>query len=310
MEFQNLSAKQKALRWLILLSSFPAFIFFFVTISYLSTGIFAVCNGYGFFESQRNMDINQNSLMIVQTLSTSLSVILLVLIYWVAIFRFGFVSIGFERTKGWLKEVALGLATGLVLLGLTFLLLLLTGQIHIEKIQWVPMPLLTNFIVFVLVGFHEELLTRGYLLGVMRKLANKYFALGLVAVLFSLMHIFNDNFSFIPFLNIILAGVLLGVVIIFTGRLWFAMSLHFIWNFLQGPVFGSQVSGNDMGETLIKISKPGSPLLTGGDFGFEGSLLMTLLMIATIITLGFYYGKKQAPESLTVVSEERAIITS
>jgi hypothetical protein len=96
----------------------------------------------------------------------------------------------------------------------------------------------------------------------------------------------------VPFLNIFLAGILLGVVYVYTERLWFAISLHFTWNFFQGPVFGSQVSGTVTDGTFIQLTKTGNPLITGGDFGFEGSLLMTFMMIAIIFALGLHYHKK------------------
>lgn len=300
MDLQNLTTKQKVVQWLIIFSAIPVFIILVMILSTLTTGFYMIFNGYGFFESPQNITSGGDLLDILQNLTGTMATVSLVLIYWVAIQKNSFRSIGFMLDKGWLKEIILGLSMGIVLLGLTFVFLLLIGQIHIENIKRAPGTLLKYLVMFLLVGFNEELLTRGYLLGAMRKLVNKYIALVLVAVLFSLMHIFNDNFSFIPFLNIILAGILLGVVYIYTGRLWFAIALHFSWNFIQGPVLGSQVSGNVTKGTVLEITSTGNPLFTGGDFGFEGSLLMTVLMIILILVLGIHY-RKRYPD---VVSSE------
>ena len=146
----------------------------------------------------------------------------------------------------------------------------------------------TNLIVFLFVGFNEEMITRGYLMGSIKKLSNKVFALVLVAVLFSLMHIFNDNFSLVPFLNIFLAGIFLGVVYVYTERLWFAISLHFTWNFFQGCVFGSPVSGNIMSQSSLLLEKPHDGMtswLTGGSFGFEGTVFCSVIYLITILAI-------------------------
>ena len=73
--------------------------------------------------------------------------------------------------------------------------------------------------------------------------------------------------------------------------------LHWFWNWLQGPVLGYEVSGMDSGETLLTLRLTGSDLLTGGSFGFEGSLLCTvLLVVGTLAIVGYYEwrGRKEA----------------
>ena len=61
------------------------------------------------------------------------------------------------------------------------------------------------------VAVTEEVIGRGFILGRMLDGGiNKFVALFISAVLFSLMHLFNPNFAFVPFLNIMLAGCFLG----------------------------------------------------------------------------------------------------
>ncbi len=291
MEEIQLTRKQKIGHWLIILASIPGLVIIVLLFSVLLNGVFSLANGGKFFSQPDNIGGPQFLYEVVQNFILLVSVLLWTWIFWMKIQKNSFVSIGFYRNTGWMKEIILGFVTGVVLLGSVFLILLITGNITVDAIEFHPASLATNLVIFLLVGFNEEMITRGYLMGSIKKLSNKVFALVLVAVLFSLMHIFNDNFSLVPFLNIFLAGILLGVVYIYTERLWFAISLHFTWNFFQGPVFGSQVSGNVTDGTFIQLTKTGSPLITGGDFGFEGSLLMTFLMIAIIFAISFYYRK-------------------
>lgn len=299
MEEIQLTRKQKVSRWLIILASLPALVIILILFSGLFNGIFSVANGGNFFSQPDSIGGSQLLYEVLQNFILLVSVLLWTWIFWMKIQKNSFVSIGFYANAGWIKEIILGFVAGVGLLGSVFLVLLATGNIQVNSIEFHPASLATNLVVFLLVGFNEEMITRGYLMGSIKKLSNKFFALVLVAVLFSLMHIFNDNFSLVPFLNIFLAGIFLGVVYVYTERLWFAISLHFTWNFFQGPVFGSQVSGNVTDGTLIQLTTTGNSLITGGDFGFEGSLLMTFLMIAAIFIIGYHYHKTQNKKAET-----------
>ncbi len=57
-----------------------------------------------------------------------------------------------------------------------------------------------------------------------------------------------------------------------TRRLWLPIGIHFAWNFTQGGIFGSSVSGNQLGEGLLRSTLTGPDWLTGGAFGVEASI--------------------------------------
>jgi hypothetical protein len=67
--------------------------------------------------------------------------------------------------------------------------------------------------------------------------------------------------------------------------------MHLTWNFFQGPIFGFEVSGIES-ESIINQSVTGSDYITGGEFGFEGSLLATALIIVLILFLDKKYGTR------------------
>ena len=99
------------------------------------------------------------------------------------------------------------------------------------------------------------------------------------------------------YLPVLLAGCLLGASFLYTRNLCFPVVLHWFWNWLQGPVLGYEVSGMDSGETLLTLRLTGSDLLTGGSFGFEGSLLCTVLLVVGTLAIVAYYerrGRKEA----------------
>lgn len=200
--------------------------------------------------------------------------------------------------KGRGKDLLAGLGVAVLLYAVGFGTSLLMGTVEIASVQWVPRDLLGTLLFFLLVAVTEEVMLRGFVLGRMLSAGmNRFVALFLSSALFSAMHLFNPNFALLPFVNILLAGCLLGASFLYTRNLCFPVVLHWFWNWLQGPVLGYEVSGMDSGETLLTLRLTGSDLLTGGSFGFEGSLLCTvLLVVGTLAIIGYYErrGRKEA----------------
>lgn len=196
------------------------------------------------------------------------------------------------------KDLLAGLGVAVLLYAVGFGTSLLMGTVEIASVQWVPRDLLGTLLFFLLVAVTEEMMLRGFVLGRMLSAGmNRFVALFLSSALFSAMHLFNPNFALLPFVNILLAGCLLGASFLYTRNLCFPVVLHWFWNWLQGPVLGYEVSGMDSGETLLTLRLTGSDLLTGGSFGFEGSLLCTVLLVVGTLAIVAYYerrGRKEA----------------
>lgn len=196
------------------------------------------------------------------------------------------------------KDLLAGLGVAVLLYAVGFGTSLLMGTVEIASVEWVPRDLLGTLLFFLLVAVTEEVMLRGFVLGRMLSAGmNRFVALFLSSALFSAMHLFNPNFALLPFVNILLAGCLLGASFLYTRNLCFPVVLHWFWNWLQGPVLGYEVSGMDGGETLLTLRLTGSDLLTGGSFGFEGSLLCTVLLVGGTLAIVAYYerrGRKEA----------------
>lgn len=192
--------------------------------------------------------------------------------------------------KGRGKDLLAGAGVAVLLYAVGFGLSLLMGMVEVVDVQWMPRDMLGALMFFLLVAVTEEVMLRGFVLGrMLSEGMNRFVALLLSSALFSAMHLFNPNFAFLPFVNILLAGCLLGASFLYTRNLCFPIVLHWFWNWLQGPVLGYEVSGTDCGQTLLTLRLTGSDLLTGGSFGFEGSLLCTvLLVVGTLAIVGYY----------------------
>ncbi len=145
--------------------------------------------------------------------------------------------------------------------------------------------------VLTLVALTEELLIRGYLLSNLMESMHHWVALLLSALAFAAFHLFNANISLLSVINLVLAGVVLGVYYIYCRNLWFSIGMHLTWNLFQGPVFGFKVSGLES-PSLIGNQVSGSEVLTGGDFGLEGSILTTVFLIVSTVVISLQFRAK------------------
>jgi membrane protease YdiL (CAAX protease family) len=140
----------------------------------------------------------------------------------------------------------------------------------------------SSLAVLLLVAFSEELVFRGYILRNLLKSFNQWLSLAISAFLFTLVHLMNPGIPVMGVINIILGGLVLGIAFMYTRNLWMPVLFHFAWNFFQGPVLGFPVSGLSF-KTILTASLSGSDLISGGSFGFEGSVICTALLLATFL---------------------------
>ncbi len=150
----------------------------------------------------------------------------------------------------------------------------------------------------VMPAFMEELLFRGILFRWIEEFAGSWAALIVSSVLFGLAHSMNPGSSWLATGFIALeAGVLLGGAYMLTRGLWMPMGLHGAWNFTQGFLFDVNVSGvEEHGLVTAKLSGP--PLITGGEFGLEASILALLLATMAgilLVVLAVRRGKFVSP---------------
>jgi membrane protease YdiL (CAAX protease family) len=172
-----------------------------------------------------------------------------------------------------LPELLLGVAFGAALIG--FCALLVTMSTDVRHAPGAGFPWIEMLAVFIPAAVHEELLFRGYVFQKLHRW-NRRAALLLIALIFAALHAGNVAVTNLGLVNIFLGGILLGLAYERYQRLWFPIGLHLAWNVVSGPVLGHEVSGYDSLVTLF-VERGGGPLwLTGGDFGIEGSVWMTV----------------------------------
>jgi uncharacterized protein len=208
--------------------------------------------------------------------------------------KISFMSIGFDRTKI-IKDIALGLAIGFFIMFSGFSSLILTHQLQFVDIKFNALNFVYSFGIFVFVAVSEEVFTRGYILRNLAISFNKYVALVVSALIFSLMHLANPNANVVGLSIIFLSGLVLGLPYLYTKNLWFPIALHFSWNFFQGPIFGFNVSGLNFYK-LIETKYATANNWNGGEFGFEGSIVAVFFLLGALMAIYFLFKNRKAVE--------------
>jgi uncharacterized protein len=226
----------------------------------------------------------------VTILLTALVLLILVFIFRKFIDRQTFASLGFEL-DGFFADAASGFFLAAAILGIGTIILYFSGHLLWLDVNADLSKLFIAFGMIVIIAFSEELVFRGYILNNLMQSFNKWIALFISAILFALAHSLNPGVNLLSVGGLFLAGILLGINYIYTKNLWFAILFHLSWNFFQGPILGYKVSGIDL-PTLLEPEIKGDAAITGGDFGFEASMINILLLLIAISVLYFIYEKK------------------
>lgn len=203
-----------------------------------------------------------------------------------------FGSVGFFPAARIGTRLGLGALVAVVLLSVPIGVNVLSGQFEAGAFRAAQL----GGVALALVGFAvqastEEVLTRGYLMQVTYRKWGLVAAIASQAVVFTALHGTNLNISAIALLNILLVALLLAFWALAEGGLWGVCAFHAVWNWCQGNVYGVEVSGMDTETTALDVSGTAgsAPLLTGGGFGVEGSILTTaVLAIATAAAILAY----------------------
>lgn len=199
-------------------------------------------------------------------------------------------SMGFIKEKAG-TQYLIGMGIGFLLFGAVTLINIITGAMTIEGIS-------ENFsfgvfllfaLGFAIQGMAEEVLCRGYFMVSVSRRYSVITAVLLNSLVFSLLHLANPGVSVAAIVNIVLFGVVLSLYFLRTGNIWGIGAIHSVWNFVQGNVFGMEVSGLDLSCTVFQSSTaPDKVFWNGGVFGAEGGFSTTIVLVAAVLILLFW----------------------
>ena len=193
-------------------------------------------------------------------------------------------TLGFT-SRGFFAEYLMGIVVGTVMITLPLVACVLTGSVTVSFTENADhLTILLFLVAFLIQGMAEEALFRGYLMTSLARKLKIWPAILISSLFFALFHIGNAGFSFIAFINIFLFGVFAGVFMLKRGSIWAVGAIHAAWNFCQGNVFGISVSGFAKFDSVFTSTQANvGAILHGGDFGLEGGLGVTILLLIALL---------------------------
>ena len=242
--------------------------------------------------------MNMESMLVI-TLLADIMMILVVCLFCKLIQKRKMSTMGFVK-KGMIKEYLIGLVAGFAVFSLAVLLGVVSGGLKIEGFNPnVSIGMLIAFFVgFMIQGMAEEVICRGYFCVSYARRYPVYAAIIANSLIFAALHLMNSGITVLSFINLVLFGIFASVYFIRRGNIWGIGAFHSIWNFVQGNFFGIKVSGMNLDSSVLTTTAyEGKELLNGGDFGLEGSIWVTIVLIAGTIVLYFLKKKPEAEEA-------------
>jgi len=180
------------------------------------------------------------------------------------------------------------------MIGLVYLIEISLGWITFYAYAWEldsPLTVITMsliaFLTFILVGWNEELLSRGYHLQNITSGLNLVWGVIFSSLIFGVLHLVNNNATWAGAVGTTLAGLLFAFSYLRTKQLWLPIGIHVGWNFFEGVLFGFPVSGIET-YRLFRISVNGPKLSTGGYFGPEAGLVLLPALLLGLLLIYTY----------------------
>lgn len=180
-----------------------------------------------------------------------------------------------------------GLIFGFLTPTILILLLYFASAVSFDGLALSGTPLVQFAIVWLLAmvldGLHDQFLFRGYPLFTLATGIGFWPASILLSVVFGglLSYLLGQTATFVHLLSVTLIFLFTCLSFRRTGSLWFAVGFHAMFAFTALVLYGSpriDNGGKSVYGHLLNLRFHGSPWLTGGQGGIEGSILVLPLL--------------------------------
>ncbi len=234
-------------------------------------------------------------------------------------------SLGMIWNTDFRVDLMVGLALGTVLPGGILGVVLamnwakITGGLTTaEGIAFLP-GVIALVLTYICVGFWEELAFRVYLLPTLAQGWNTpavgpslalVLALLATSIPFGLAHLVNPNATPTAALMIALAGAMLGLGFILTGRPALGIGLHIAGNIMQALLAVTSADSTFEQTKFFKLEFTGPIIWTGGKYGTEAGLLSLIFVVISVALLIGYISLRYGTLSIQTALAEFPRATS
>ncbi len=151
---------------------------------------------------------------------------------------------------------------------------------HLSPLQSFNTFAQTFFFIGLGASITEEFVFRGVAMGLVEKKWGVKAAILLPNLIWSVLHIISSDFSdltgtFIRVASITYVGIIFSIITIKTNTIWNAVFLHSIWNYASTGILFISTKGKEESPLNFIIASD-NPLITGGAFGMDGSVISML----------------------------------
>ena len=181
----------------------------------------------------------------------------------------------------------LGIVAGAGIIGFCILIAFLHGDAALAANGFHVVYLLGGLLCVLIQAGAEELVFRGYLLGVIRQNREDWDAVLISAGIFAAMHLLNPGLTALGCLRLLISGAVLGLMVCRCKSLWMTIAFHTAWNYAQTFVFGLPVAGMVSEKAIFRISAVHSSLFYDAAVGVEGCLPAFLTELALCFAILF-----------------------
>jgi membrane protease YdiL (CAAX protease family) len=199
----------------------------------------------------------------------------------------GIAAIGLPSDRAALVNLAYGGIGGIGAAALVLAGPLLFHAARLEPDPASAASVASFFFVTVLLLFGaagEELLFRGFGFQVLLRALGNWKTILPVGIVFAALHAGNPNATWLGLANTAGFGVLFGFAFLRSHDIWLPIGMHFGWNFTL-PLFGVNVSGLTIRLTGFTMRWSAGTLWSGGEYGPEGSILTSAVLILLFVYL-------------------------
>lgn len=137
---------------------------------------------------------------------------------------------------------------------------------------------------FLIAALMGELMFRGYIYTTLRERLPWIHAGGVTALLYTLLYGASPETTAAALCNIFLLGLMLAALRELSSSIWTGAVFHAVWNFSIACVLSLPLSGENV-EGLFTTRVAGLEIFTGGDYGPEGSWLLTAPLVVMVMLL-------------------------
>jgi len=195
-----------------------------------------------------------------------------------------FGEFGLPAQNAFRRDFWMGALWGIGFLTVLMLILRLAGAFQFGSLALHGMRIVKfaayYALFFLMVGFFEEFLFRGYSQWVLARGMNFWPTAALLSVAFGAVHGGNPGEAKTGLVAAGLIGFFFCLTLRRTGSLWWAVGFHMSWDWGESYLYSVPDSGGMSPGHLLNSSFHGPAWLTGGSVGPEGSLLVFAVIAA------------------------------